>query len=145
MDKCWYTIRILANMMIRNTQINIARLIQQSNSAKPEKRKYFRLSLRLPMEYSFPDSSGHRLAYTVDIGEGGLLMYCPQKLEVGQSLKLKFFYDSPAGIDCIQAFGEVIRIDRLGKSGKEYRCAVRFVDLSSDILKKLRKFLKNLY
>jgi hypothetical protein len=41
--------------------------------------------------------------------------------------------------------GEVIRVGRLGKSEKEYRYAVRFVDLSSDILKKLRKFLKSLY
>ena len=72
-------------------------------------------------------------------------MYCPQNLEVGQSLRLKFFYVSAAGMDCIQALGEVIRVDRLGKSGKEYRYAVRFVDLSPDILKKLQKFLKNLY
>ncbi len=72
-------------------------------------------------------------------------MYSSQKLEVGQNLNLKFYYDSAAGLDCVQALGEVIRVGRLGKSEKEYRYAVRFVDLSSDILKKLRKFLKSLY
>jgi hypothetical protein len=59
-------------------------------------------------------------------------MHTPEKLEIGQNLRVKFYYDSPAGIDCVQALGEVIRVDRLGKSEKEYRCAVRFVDLSSD-------------
>ena len=72
-------------------------------------------------------------------------MYTPEKLKIGQKLRVKFFFDSVAGLDCVQALGEVIRVDRLGKSKKEYRCAVRFFDLSSDILKKLRKFLKSLY
>ena len=131
--------------MNRNSQINIVQIINQATSAKFEKRRHFRLSLHLPMEYSFPESSRLRLAYTVDICEGGLLMYTQQKLEIGQKLRVKFFFDSSAGMDCIQVLGEVIRVDRLGKSGKEFRCAVRFFDLSSEILKKLRKFLKSLY
>ena len=81
----------------------------------------------------------------VDISEGGLLMNAPEKLDIGQNLSLKFFYDSAAGVDCIQAPGEVIRVDRLGNSGKEYSCAVRFSDLPPDFLEKLRKFLKGLY
>jgi len=81
----------------------------------------------------------------VDICEGGLLMSTPENLHLGQNLSLKFYYDSAAGIDCIQAPGEVIRVDRLVNSGKEYRCAVRFSDLPPDFLKRLRKFLKSLY
>jgi c-di-GMP-binding flagellar brake protein YcgR len=144
-DKYWYIIRIIANPMNRNAQINIAQIIHQATSAKSEKRRHFRLSLHLPMEYSFRESSRLRLAYTVDICEGGLLMYTPEKLEIGQNLRVKFYYDSAAGMDCIQALGEVIRVDRLGKSGKEYSCAVRFSDLPPDFLEKLRKFLKSLY
>lgn len=96
------------------------------------------------MEYFLEESSCPHLGYTVDLCEGGLLMHIPEKLRVGQNLKIKFYYASASGIDCIQAFGEVIRVDRLGKSGMEYRCAVRFFDLPSDILKQLRKFLKGL-
>jgi c-di-GMP-binding flagellar brake protein YcgR len=129
----------------RSIQINIAQVIYQATSAEFGKRKHFRLSLRLPTEYSFPESSRLRLAYMVDISEGGLLMNAPEKLDIGQNLSLKFFYDSSAGIDCIQAPGEVIRVDRLGNSGKEYSCAVRFSDLPPDFLEKLRKFLKSLY
>jgi c-di-GMP-binding flagellar brake protein YcgR len=123
----------------------MAQVIRQATLAEPEKRKFFRLSLRLPMEYSFPESSRLRLAYMVDIGEGGLSMYTPENLYVGQNLSFKFFYDSAAGLDYIQTPGEVIRVDRSGISGKEYRCAVRFSDLPADFLKKFRKFLKSLY
>ena len=128
-----------------STQINVAQIIRQAISAEFEKRKHFRLSLRLPMEYSFPESSHLRLAYMVDICEGGLLMNTPENLDTGQNLSFKFYYDSAAGLDFIQAPGEVIRVDRLGISGKEYRCAVRFSDLPPDFLKKFRKFLNSLY
>ena len=80
-----------------------------------------------------------------DICEGGLLMYTPEKLDAGQNLMVKFYYDSGAGMDCIQAFGEVIRIDNLGKSGKEYIYGVRFSDIQPNFLKNLRKYLQNLY
>jgi c-di-GMP-binding flagellar brake protein YcgR len=128
-----------------NAQLNIARVIHRAASAGSEKRKHFRLSLRLPMEYSFPESSDIRLAYMVDICEGGLSMYTPENLHMGQNLNLKFYYVSAAGLEYIQASGEVIRVYRLGISGKEYRCAVRFSHLPPDFLKKFRKFLYSLY
>jgi hypothetical protein len=131
--------------MNESARINITRIINQAPSAIPEKRRHSRLSLRLPMEYSFPESSRFRLAYTGDICEGGLLMHTPEKLNIGQNLSLKFYYDSAAGIDCIQTPGEVIRVDRLGKSGKEYGCAVRFSNLPPEFLKKFRNFLESLY
>ncbi len=123
----------------------MAQIIHQATLSESEKRKHFRLSLRLPMEYSFPESSHLRLAYMVDICEGGLLMYTPENLDIGQYLSFKFYYDSDAGLDYIQTPGEVIRVNRQGISGKEYRCAVRFSDLPADFLKKFQKFLKSLY
>jgi c-di-GMP-binding flagellar brake protein YcgR len=128
-----------------NTQLNIARVIHQATSAEREKRKHFRLSLRLPMEYSFPESSHLRFAYMDDICEGGLSMYAPENLDIGQNLSLKFYYDSAAGLDYIQAPGEVIRVDKSGISAKEHRCAVRFSGLPPVFLKKLQKLLKSLY
>jgi len=121
------------------------KIIPNSNSAKSEKRRYPRLSLHLPLEYSFLESARLRLAYMKNICEGGLLMYTPQKMDIGQNLRVKFYYDSAAGMDSIQALGEVIRVEKLGTSGKDYSCGVRFSDMPSDYLKKFRKFLKSLY
>jgi len=124
--------------------MTIAQLINHSIAAKSEKRRHHRLSVRLPIEYFLIESSCPRLGYTVDVSEGGLLMHVPEKLRVGQNLKIKFYYASASRIDCIQALGEVIRVDSLGKSGKEYKCAVKFVDLPCGILKQLQNFLKSL-
>ncbi len=97
------------------------------------------------MDYSLPKTSGTRLAYMVDLCEGGLSMLTREELEAGQTLRIKFFCEADKGLDCIQTFGEVIRVERLGKARKEYRIAVRFSDLSSEVSKKLRKFLEDLY
>jgi c-di-GMP-binding flagellar brake protein YcgR len=131
--------------MNRSEQVKLAQMINQATSAKPEKRRHFRLSLHLPMEYSLPESSRFRLGYMADICEGGLLMYTTEKLDVGQNLKVKFYSASSAGMECIQAFGKVIRVDNLGKSEKDYRCGVRFSDMQPNFLEKLLKYLKNLY
>lgn len=120
-------------------------MIHSSNSAKSEKRKHQRLSLHLPLEYSFLESSRLRLAYMADICEGGILMHTPKKMDIGQNLRVKFYYHSAAGMDCIQALGEVIRVEKLGTSGKDYRCGLMFSDMAPDYLKKFRKFLKGLY
>ena len=116
-----------------------------SNSAKSEKRRYPRLSLHLPLEYSFLESARLRLAYMSNICEGGLLMYTPKKMDIGQNLRVQFYYHAATGMGCIQALGEVTRVEKLGTSGKDYRCGVRFSDMPPDYLKKFRKFLKSLY
>ena len=72
-------------------------------------------------------------------------MYSPEKLKKGQDLRIKFYYDSGRGLACVQLCGKVIRAEKFGNSGQEYWYAVKFVDLSPEILKKLREFLKSLY
>jgi hypothetical protein len=136
----WHIRCIYDNLMNRR-----GKMIRSFNSSKSEKRRYPRLSLHLPLEYSFPEAYGHHLAYMGNICEGGLLMYTPQEMDIGQNLRVKFYYDSAAGTGCIQALGEVIRVEKLGASGRDYRCGVRFSNVPPDYLKKFRKFLKSLY
>ena len=69
----------------------------------------------------------------------------PRKMDVGQTLRVIIYYDSAAEQDPVQTLGKVIKVDKLGRAEKAYRCAVKFVDPSSDLLKKNRKFLMSLY
>jgi len=131
--------------MNKTAQISIAMVMDKGISAKSDKIKYFALSLYLPLEYSFNDSSRLHLAYTANICEDGLLMCTPEELDVGQNLIVKIYYDAAAELDPAQTLGEVVRVDKLEKPGKAYRCAVRFVDPPSDLLKRNRKFLKSLF
>lgn len=73
-------------------KMNIPELIKQAASPKPGKRRHRRQSLRLPMEYSSPESCRLSLAHTLDISEGGLLMHVPEKLGIGLNLRVKFYY-----------------------------------------------------
>jgi c-di-GMP-binding flagellar brake protein YcgR len=112
--------------------------------AKTEKREHPRLSLRLPTEYSLEGSPSFRTGHMVDIGEGGLLMHVPEELSAGQRLKIRFYYFSSSGMETVQALAEVSRVNRVEKSVKEYRCALRFIDLPAGELKKLRLVLEAL-
>jgi hypothetical protein len=58
---------------------------------------------------------------------------------------VKFYYNSAAGVDCIQALGQVMRVEKLGAAGKDYKFGVRFSNMPPDYLKRFRKFLKSLY
>jgi c-di-GMP-binding flagellar brake protein YcgR len=149
-DSTWYVNSILDDMndkrfSIGTIQMNIAALVNQLTWIEAEKRRYHRLSLHLPMEYSLEESPRFRLAHTVDICEGGLSIHVPEKLRIGQNMIIKFYYPSPSGLDYGEALAEIIRVERLDRSGKEYRCALQFLDSSSDLLKKFQGFLKSLY
>jgi len=131
--------------MNKNGQITIPRSTDKGTSAEFHERRHLRLSLYLPLEYSFMESSRFHLAYMANICEDGLLMCTPQEMDIGQTLKVKIYYDSAEGLDYVHTLGEVIRIDKLEKSEKGYRCAVRFVNPHSNLLKGFRKFLMSLY
>jgi c-di-GMP-binding flagellar brake protein YcgR len=129
--------------MAKPGQLNIAGFRKPSR-AKPEKRGHPRLSLRLPTEYSLEGSPDFRTGYTVDIGEGGLLIHIPEELSAGQRLRIRFYYFSSSGMETVQALAEVSRVERSEKSVKEYRCALGFIDLPAGELNKVRKVLKAL-
>ncbi len=116
-------------------------LIRQDISAQPGNRRQRYLSL--PIEYSLPEWSYHCFSHTIDISELGLSMHVPQEFDKGQNLRLTI-YDS-SQIYCTEVLGEIIRVDSFEKPGKGYRCSVAFVDRSSEIVEKLRKFLQSFY
>ena len=57
-----------------------------------ERRTYRRFSIRLPIEYHRADSSINQNGQAVDASEGGLQILFPEQMEIGQTLKLKFFF-----------------------------------------------------
>jgi hypothetical protein len=136
---------IFEHMTTNNAKMNIAELIRQNTAAKSEKRGYPRLSLRLPTEYSLRGSSRVRVGHTVDICEGGLLVNMPERVEVGQNFKIKVYYPFDSTLNHFNFLAEVVRVDSVGKSKKECRCAVKFINLSVDDRKMLRIFMKSLY
>ena len=110
-----------------------------------ERRKYPRFNIDLPIEYSLMPSPATHPGRALNASEGGLLVYLSEKTEIGQVLQLKLFFPSGSELNGVEIIAEVVWMDiHLGKGWGDYRCGVRFVDISPESLNKLKRFLRNL-
>jgi c-di-GMP-binding flagellar brake protein YcgR len=110
-----------------------------------EKRKYPRFSVNLPVEYYQINSSISHTGRALNASEGGLLIYFPELMEIGQHLKLKLFFTSDSKMNTIETLAQVVWIDiYLSEGWGDYRTGVRFVDISQEDLERLKNFLRSL-
>jgi len=109
-----------------------------------ERRKHPRVNLDLPIEYSRIDLVAKNKR-AIKAGDGGLLVYLPEKMEIGQHLRVKIFFPSDFGLNTIESMTEVVWLDiHLEKDWGDYRTGVRFVDISLENLRRLKDFLRSL-
>jgi len=110
-----------------------------------ERRKYPRFNLDLPIEYALLPSSVRHPGRALNASEGGLLVYLSEEVTIGQLLQLKLFFPSGSELNGVEVTAEVVWMDlHLGEDWGDYRCGLRFVDISPEDLNKLKKFLKSL-
>src|SRR5512136_1967524 len=116
--------------------------MQETNT--PEKRKHPRIIVDLPVKYS-RTKLFFKYARVVNASQGGLLVYLPEEMGVGQRLALKLFYPSRSDFDTFETFVQVVWKDvHLKKDWTwDYRTGVRFIDSSQEHMTKLRSFLVN--
>ena len=109
-----------------------------------ERRKYPRFSVDLPIEYYRIDSSISHIGRGLNVGEGGLLIYFPEEMDVSQYLRLKLFLPLGSELNTIEVLAEVVWMDiHLGKGG-DYRCGANFIDISPEDRRKLKNYLMSL-
>jgi c-di-GMP-binding flagellar brake protein YcgR len=110
-----------------------------------ERRRNPRFSIDLPIEYQLIPPTLNYTGRVLNASEGGLLVYLPQQTEIGQRLIIKLFFASGSHLNSIEVVAEVVWMDmHLGKGWGDYRCGVKFIDISSDDLIKLKTFLRSL-
>ncbi len=79
------------------------------------------------------------------MSEGGLLLYLPERVEIGQYLVLKLFFTSGTKLETIETMVQVVWTDiHLAGDWGDYRTGVYFADISSEDLDKLMNFLRSL-
>lgn len=109
-----------------------------------EKRRHPRLNVDLPIEYSRRDLV-IKHGRVINASEGGLLVYFPEYMEIGQSLRMNFFFPSSPGLNVIEMVTQLVWMDiHLGETWGDYRCGVRFIDIPPEDTTKLKKFLRSL-
>ncbi len=109
-----------------------------------EKRRYPRADVDLPFEYDRGDSVINH-GEALNASEGGLLVYFPEKMEVGQILSLRLFFSPRSEFNMIEAKVKVVWVDvHLEEDWGDYRAGVTFVEISLEDLEKLITFLRGL-
>jgi len=108
------------------------------------KRKYPRFNIDLPIEYCRTDLFVEH-GRAANASEGGLLIYLPEHMDIGNHLRLKLFFSMDSEMNAIETRVEVVWVDlHLGMDWGEYRTGVRFVQISTEDLSTLRNFLRSL-
>jgi hypothetical protein len=109
-----------------------------------EKRKHPRFSVDLPVEYRQADLLGDQ-GRAMNASEGGLLLYLPEQIGIGNHLRLKLFFTMGSELNAIETLVEVVWVDvHLGKDWGDHRTGVRFVEISAEDMDKLKSFLRSL-
>jgi hypothetical protein len=110
-----------------------------------ERRKFPRFTIDLPVEYQHEGSERRYPGRALNASEGGLLVYLPERQEVGEVLRLKIFFTIGQVLKTIEMAVQVAWIDiYIGEGWGDYRTGVKFLDISSEDLIGLKDFLKGL-
>ena len=109
-----------------------------------EKRRYPRVNVNLPFEYDRGDSIINH-GGALNASEGGLLVYFPEKMEIGETLSLRLFFPSGFEFKSIEATVKIVWVDlHLTENWGDYRTGVTFAGISLEDLEKLIIFLRSL-
>jgi c-di-GMP-binding flagellar brake protein YcgR len=108
-----------------------------------EKRKYPRFSVELPLDYSRLDVKQTLGGMVANASEGGLLVYLPERVEMGALLKIEIFYVRGLELDTIKAVAKVVWCDLATReSWGEYRYGLQFQSIDEKDFSRLTTLLK---
>ena len=108
---------------------------------QPEGRKHTRALLHLPVEYYATSPKAPRLGHTSDLSPDGVLLNIPERLDVGQLIKLAIFVSMGKTLETIEVNSQVVWVASAEKEGG-FRSGLKFTDLSANDRNKLKKFFE---
>ncbi len=153
-EKYQYGIRV--TQMSENDQRKLKQLLSgrmqrkakedlSSGFVNLEMRRHPRHSVDLPVECWRINSPIGHIGRAINASEGGLMVYLPEKVEIGQQLKLMLSAGSESALDTINMIAQVVWIDIASSMPTEdYRVGVMIVDISSEDRLKLKDLLESL-
>ena len=110
-----------------------------------ERRRHPRFNLELPLDYLRVDDKENYGGIVANASQVGVLVYLPEKMEIGTMLKTEIFYAKGLELDSIRAIGEVVWADLPArKTWGEHRYGLQFTSIDKGNLSKLRSLLKKM-
>ena len=106
-----------------------------------ERRREPRLRVELPFDYSRIVEREDHGGTLADANEGGLQVYIPEKLQIGDLFKIRIFAPTNSEVETIQAIAKVVWANRTkGKFGK-YRYGLQLQSFYKGDLNKYKTLL----
>jgi c-di-GMP-binding flagellar brake protein YcgR len=108
-----------------------------------EKRKYPRFSVELPLDYSRVNGKETYGGMVANASEGGLLVYLPERIEIGSLLKIEIFYVGGLELNTIKTVVKVVWADLAAReSWGEHRYGLQFESIDEKDFNRLTTLLK---
>ena len=108
-----------------------------------EKRRDPRYKVELPIDYSPINEKENYRGTIANANEGGILVYLPDRLEIGGLFRIKIFFPMDTVLSTIQAIAKVVWVDSaIQKPAGEYRYGLQLQSFLKGDLNKFRKLLK---
>lgn len=108
-----------------------------------ERRRHPRVSIELPLDYSFIDGTERYGGMAGDLSEGGLLVYLPESIEIGRLMKIEILFVKGFELNSIKAITKVVWSDLAPKAiWGEYRYGLEFQSFQEGDLNKLKGLIK---
>ncbi len=108
-----------------------------------EKRRYPRYSVELPLDYSRTHERETYGGIVANASEGGLLVYLPEVMKIGDFLKIEVFYANGLELNSIKAIAKVVWCDLAAKeSWGEHRYGLQFESIEEKDLERLKTLLR---
>ncbi len=108
-----------------------------------ERRKHPRFKVDLLVEYT-AGGPGAIAARAVNASEGGLLLWLPERVEIGRLLDVNLYLSLRSGLKTIAVQVRVVWTDIHLEGWGDYRTGVEFSAISAEDLEVLKSFLRSL-
>ena len=109
-----------------------------------ERRKHPRFVVELPLDYTRTSKDSDIYGGIVaNASEGGLLVYLPERIEMGTVLRIQVFYVRDLEFNMIKGIAKVVWSDLAAReSWGEYRYGLQFLSIEEEEFDKLISLLK---
>jgi c-di-GMP-binding flagellar brake protein YcgR len=108
-----------------------------------ERRKHPRFNLELPLDYFRIEDEENYGGIVANASELGILVYLPEKMEIGTALRIEIFYAKGLELETIKAITKVVWADLPArKTWGEYRYGLQFQSIDKRELSKLKSLLR---
>ena len=108
-----------------------------------ERRKHPRFVVELPLDYTRTEVTDIVGGIVANASEGGLLVYLPERLEMGTVLQIQIFYVKDLEFNMLKAIAKVVWSDIAAReSWGEYRYGLQFLSIDEQEFSKLMMLLR---